>query len=88
MRTAKQNEYAQQLVKKGGEFYILARHIHGRGASEVLGECKDIIKQAKNDGLTFEDIENEFVVISGGEYNFEKDIFAQQLKMIFERETK
>lgn len=88
MRTANKNEYAQQLVKKGGEFYILMRIIHPRGVSEVIDECKDIIRQATRDGLTFEDIEKEFVVISGGEYEFKSDSFAQKIKEIFELETK
>lgn len=76
--------YGSQLAEKGGEFYLCMRHLHARGASDVISECKEIVEKAKAEGVTFVDIEKQFVEISRGSYRFEKDIFAQKVKELFD----
>ena len=39
----------EELIKKAGEYFLCARHMNLRGASDVLKECKPLIEALKKE---------------------------------------
>lgn len=77
--------WSQQLADKGGEFYM-AMSILSAHTTDIILEAREIVLKAKADFVTFEEVENAFRVISGGQYEFDKDIYAKQLKQFFDED--
>lgn len=83
----KKKAYGLELGKCGAGFYgAMIRGRGEQGEKDWLDDARKEVKKAVADGVTFEDIETIFVEISEGQYNFDKDVYAQKLKQLFKEE--
>jgi hypothetical protein len=77
----------KRLLEKGGEFYLCAQHLHMRGMSDVIDECKPIVADLIASGKTFKDVQDYFEEAAGDPVDFEKDKFTSLIRDMFEQFT-
>lgn len=77
----------EEIIKKAGEYYQLAAHLHMRGMSDVIQECIPHVKKLMDEGITFEAFIKSVETKYSAKINLEKDLFMQQIENLFKTIT-
>lgn len=72
------------LLEKGAEYYKCVAHLHFRGASDVIEECKPLVEDLKVKGKVFAELCDYVHSVCGAEHIIEQDKFLEQIGLLFE----